>query len=401
MESVGLNKKGEKSVSSEKADTDPEDEAIDWEAKIREAEQSAFSGKRARAMASPDAMYMLVGSIGAILAGGVFPMWGILFGQTIGLLFRPVLPCSAGSIPNGEASCEAYWDSEADFMRHKSFQVAGYWVILCVVGCLFGNMVTYYGFGVASERLSKRLRDTAFMALMRQEPAFFDKRSVGSITSQLQDDAARIQAFSGEPVRSFIIAMASILTGVVLSLYYMWPFALLAIGCIPVMAMAVSVQHSRMMGTNELGANNIADELNSPGGIIVETLLNIRTVSALTLENRRFNDYERALAVDEGNYRKEAFMGGLTNGLSMFIQQWVNGLQFYFGGWLLYTFPQKYNLNDFLVAQFAILFGLFGLGAAFQDMSDRKEVEKSAGRIFYLLDRQSEIDPLSTEGKKL
>lgn len=326
---------------------------------------------------------------------------GILFAQTIDLLFRPILPCSDGAIPNGEPSCEAYWQSEADYMRHRSFIVASFWVILCVVGCLIGNMITFWGFGTASERLSKRIRDSGFLALMRQEPAYFDKRSVGSITSQLQDDAARIQAFSGEPVRSFIIAMASIITGVVLSLYYMWPFALLAIGCIPVMAAAVSVQHSRMMGTNEGPANNIADELNSPGGIIVETLLNIRTVSALTLENRRFNDYERALATDEANYRKEAFMGGLTNGLSMFIQQWINGLQMFFGGYLLFTFPDKYELKDFLIAQFSILFGLFGLGAAFQDMSDKKEVEKSAARIFYLLDRQSQIDPLGPGGKKL
>ena len=94
-------------------------------------------------------------------------------------------------------------------------------------------------------------------------------------------------------------------------------------------------------------------------------------------------------------------MGGLTNGLSMFIQQWINGLQMFFGGYLLFTFPDKYDLKDFLVAQFSILFGLFGLGAAFQDMSDRKEVEKSAARIFYLLDRKSQIDPLGTGGKKL
>jgi hypothetical protein len=31
-------------------------------------------------------------------------------------------------------------------------------------------------------------------------------------------------------------------------------------------------------------------------------------------------------------------------------------------------------------------------------MSDRKEVVKSAGRIFYLIDRKSEIDPLSESG---
>jgi hypothetical protein len=82
----------------------------------------------------------------------------------------------------------------------------------------------------------------------------------------------------------------------------------------------------------------------------------------------------------------------------MFIQQWINALQLWFGGWLLWKFPEKYEFRDFLISNFAVLFALFGLGAAFQDISDRKEVEKSAGRIFYLLDRVSEIDPLGTDG---
>jgi hypothetical protein len=73
----------------------------------------------------------------------------------------------------------------------------------------------------------------------------------------------------------------------------------------------------------------------------------------------------------------------------------------YWGGWLLFNYPNQYGFNDFLISNFAILFSLFGLGAAFQDISDRKETEKSASRIFYLLDRVSSIDPLSKEGKIL
>ena len=71
------------------------------------------------------------------------------------------------------------------------------------------------------------------------------------------------------------------------------------------------------------------------------------------------------------------------------------------GGWILFKYPGVFSFNDFLISNFALLFSLFGLGAAFQDLSDRKEAEKSAGRIFYLLDRQSEIDPLSEDGVKL
>lgn len=73
----------------------------------------------------------------------------------------------------------------------------------------------------------------------------------------------------------------------------------------------------------------------------------------------------------------------------------------WWGGWLLFNYPNQFEFNDFLISNFALLFSLFGLGAAFQDMSDRKETEKSASRIFYLLDRKSEIDPLSSDGKIL
>lgn len=177
----------------------------------------------------------------------------------------------------------------------------------------------------------------------------------------------------------------------------MWPFALLALGCVPLMGFATSIHMKQMLGEDE-GATTTEDGKNSPGGVIVETLLNMRTVAALTLEQQRYKDYENALLKADASHNMEAFMGGFTGGLSMFIQQWINALQLWFGGWLLYKFPEDYVFKDFLISNFAVLFALFGLGAAFQDISDRKEVEKSCGRIFYLLDRVSEIDPLSKDG---
>jgi ATP-binding cassette subfamily B (MDR/TAP) protein 1 len=230
-------------------------------------------------------------------------------------------------------------------MRQTSFELAGYWAIVAF-GCVFGNTLTFWGFGMASERLNKRVRDSSFSALVRQEVAFFDMRSVGSITSQLQDDAARIHTFSGEPIRTFLIAFSSIVTGVVVSFIFMWPFALVAIGCIPLMGFATSIEMKQMLGEDE-GDDNAADqdELNSPGGILVETLLNIRTVAALTLEDQRAKDFENAIEESQPNYVRAGFMAGAASGASMFIQQWVNALQLWFGGWLLFTFPELYTFN--------------------------------------------------------
>lgn len=321
----------------------------------------------------------------------------------IDLLFKLVPTCVDAEVPSAEIpfdTCQDFYDSVASDMRETSFYLGGYWIIVAA-GCVFGNMLTFWGFGLASERLNKRVRDSAFSSLIRQEVAFFDKRSVGVITSQLQDDAARIHTFSGEPIRTLVIALSSIITGVVVSFIFMWPFALLAIACIPLMGFATSVEMKQMLGEDE-GSDQVSqDEMNSPGGILVETLLNIRTVSALTLEEQRAKDFERSISSAQSRYIRDGFMSGLTGGLSMFIQQWINALQMWFGGYLIFHFPELYTFKDFLISNFAILFALFGLGAAFNGLSEKKVTEKSAGRIFYLLDRKSEIDPLSEEGIKI
>lgn len=390
-----------KAKMSEKSTTeDDEEEKPDFEAELEELEKKAFSKARALELSKPDRMYMFFGAVGAIIAGGVFPSWGILFAETIDLLFRRVDDCTPAFLTEyGWDSCKEYWDSVADDMRQTSFELAGYWFVVAC-GCIFGNMLTVWGFATASERLNKRVRDSAFSALIRQEVAYFDKRSVGSITSQLQDDAARIHSFSGEPIRSFLIAMSAVLTGVVVSFIFMWPFALLALGCIPLMGFATSVEMKTMLGEDESSPNGAQDQLNSSGGIVVETLLNVRTVAALTLEKARFKNYEDALHRETPNYVRDSFVAGSMGGLSMFIQQWVNALQMWWGGYILFNFS-GFTFNDFLISNFALLFSLFGLGAAFQGLTDKNAAVQSAGRIFYLMDRKSEIDPLSEEGKKL
>jgi len=385
--------------------TDETDDVPNFEAELELAEKSSFSIKRARDMASQDIFFMFMGSIGAVFAGGVFPAWGIMFAETIDLLFRVVPTCNEELLSQPAfdfPSCQALFDHVASDMQDTSYRLGGYWIVVAA-GCLLGNALTFWGFGMASERLNKRVRDSTFSSLVRQEVAFFDKRSVGAITSQLQDDAARIHTFTGEPIRTVIIALSSVITGTVVSFIFMWPFAILACACIPLMGYASSIEMQQMLGEDEGNhdADSAQDELNSPGGILVETLLNIRTVAALTLEEQRAKDFENAIIRSQPRYVYDGFKAGLTGGISMFIQQWINGLQMWFGGWLLFTYRDAFTFKDFLISNFSILFSLFGLGAAFNGLSDRKEMEKSAGRIFYLLDRVSEIDPLSTEGRTL
>lgn len=137
--------------------------------------------------------------------------------ETINLLFTRVVSCPGNSTAlEGFESCDEYWTDVADSMQQRSFEVGAMWAGL-LLDCLIGFTIMYVGFGRASERLSKRVRDDAFSSLVRQEIAFFDKSSVGKITSELQDDAARIHSFSGVPIRSALLAISSVVTGLVLA----------------------------------------------------------------------------------------------------------------------------------------------------------------------------------------
>jgi len=141
-----------------------------------------------------------------------------MFALLIDLLFTRVDPCT--STPY--LSCTDYRNGVANHMKAKSYELAGYWALI-VAGCFIGYALVFFGFGRASEGLNKRIRDMAFTALCRQEVEYFDKRTVGSITSQLQDDAAKIHAFSGQPIRIFLINLSSVIAGIIISFVYMWP----------------------------------------------------------------------------------------------------------------------------------------------------------------------------------
>mmetsp|Transcript_13435 Transcript_13435/g.25091 ORF Transcript_13435/g.25091 Transcript_13435/m.25091 type:complete len:891 (-) Transcript_13435:145-2817(-) len=380
----------EKPMQDEDTDHEDDDSVVG-------EELSKESANRARVLAKQDVLYFFVGSIGAVFAGLVFPAWGIVFAYMIELLYNPVFPCEEEIAPElGYESCDAYYNSEADSMQDLSFKITYGWLGL-IGSTIVGNVLLSYGFGTASERMNKRVREAAFLALVKQEPAFFDKRSVGSITTQLQDDAALIHSFSGEPIRTLVMNVSSVLVGLVISFVYMWPFALLTLGTLPFMGFGAIAEMKMYMGEDHDG--EVKEDENSPVSIVVETLLNIRTVASLTIEDRRSKEYSIALKSEELPPMK-CFTKGATTGIGIFIQYWGMALLFWWGGWLLFNYPDAFTYNDYLISMFALLFSLSGMATAAQGAVDRDKAKAAANRIFYLIDRESKIDPLSDEGKK-
>jgi ATP-binding cassette subfamily B (MDR/TAP) protein 1 len=306
------------------------------------------------------------------------------------------LPCEDGEdVPDGFVTCQEYFDSKANDMKDLSLTTI-YLLIALMFSSMIGSIIMFMAFGTATERINKRVRDTTFRALVRQEVAWYDVRSVGQITSQLSDDAAMIHSFSGEPIRTIVMSLASVGCGLVVSFYFMWEFAFVALGILPFMAFGEYVQNQQMLGSDEGDMDKTAVESNE-GAIVIETLVNIRIVASLSMEKERVETYAVALKRKNNRTVFQNMMSGTGQGLGSFFQMYGYGLMFYFGSWLLLN--RGYEIRDYLISLFGLMLSLTGLAAAMAGLTDAEKAKAAANRIFELIERESLIDPLSESGK--
>mmetsp|Transcript_2979 Transcript_2979/g.5580 ORF Transcript_2979/g.5580 Transcript_2979/m.5580 type:complete len:650 (-) Transcript_2979:2220-4169(-) len=353
---------------------------------------------KARLLAKDDVGLFAVGSVGAIMAGLMFPGWGIIFAYMIEYLYYPVLPCdeAAGYIPTGYSSCNDYHTSVADTMREISFKLTYGWLAI-IAAVIVGDILIYYGFGTASEKMNKRIRDSAFTSLLRQEISYFDSQTVGSLTSHLSDDAALIHSFSGQPIRQLVMSLSSVLVGIIVSFVYMWPFALVSLGTLPFMGFGAEMEMKMYMGEAE---EEVKGDEDGPGAIAVESLLNMRTVASLSLESIRLNDYTEALVKKNPQDLFTVFKKCSLVASGQFIQMWGTALMFWWGGYCLWKWDDVFTYRGFLISMFSLLFSVSGLGMAAQGATDRDKAKAAGDRIFALVERESAIDPLSDDGYK-
>lgn len=369
----------------------------------QDVEKSKVNAKKARLLAKGDMGYFAIGALGCLLAGLMFPGWGIAFAFLIELLYKPVLACDGNNPPlmfPEFDSCQAYRDATADDMRELSHKVT-YGLATLVVTSILGHTFTHYGFGTAVERMNKRVRDAAFKSLARQEVAYYDVRPIATLTSRISEDCTMAHAFSGEPIRQVVMNLSSIFVGIFISFFYMWPMALMTFAILPFLAFGGEMEMRMYMGEDEVEETVDKVDQKSASGIVIESLLNIRTVASLTLEERRRAEYAAAIRRENPTPVKTNVVKASMSGFGQLFQMWGIALLFWWGGYMIYNHPNLFTFRDMNISMWSMMYGISGMGVAMQGATDRKKAVAAINRIFALIERESKIDPLSEEGKKL
>jgi ATP-binding cassette subfamily B (MDR/TAP) protein 1 len=92
----------------------------------------------------------------------------------------------------------------------------------------------------------------------------------------------------------------------------------------PFMSLGKALEIQTFMGEEEKQTED--PKANSSAGIVVETLLNMRTVAALAIEEKRLNQFEDALTREDPHPVRTNVIKGSTGGVSQIVQMWGFGM---------------------------------------------------------------------------
>lgn len=90
-------------------------------------------------------------------------------------------------------------------------------------------------FSYCAERLTYRVRYQAFRHILRQDIAYFDKRSGGTLTFFLSPETSQLAGLSGITPMAILLMVATLLAASAIGLAVGWKVSLVCISTIPLL----------------------------------------------------------------------------------------------------------------------------------------------------------------------
>uniref|UniRef100_A0A8C4HCB9 Bile salt export pump n=1 Tax=Dicentrarchus labrax TaxID=13489 RepID=A0A8C4HCB9_DICLA len=321
----------------------------------------------------PEWPYMLFGSFGAAINGGVNPVYSLLFSQILATF------------------------SVTDPVAQRK-EIDGICLFFVMVGVVsfFTQMLQSYAFSKSGELLTRRLRRLGFHAMLGQEIGWFDdhRNSPGALTTRLATDASQVQGATGSQIGMIVNSLTNIGVAVLMSFYFSWKLTLLILCFLPFIALSGGFQAKMLTGF----AKEDKQAMETAGRISGEALNNIRTIAGLGKERSFVDMYDAQLDAPYQAALKKANVYGACYGFAQCVVFLTNSASYRFGGYLVRQEGLHFSLVFRVIS--AIVTSGTALGRASSYTPDYAKAKISAARFFQLLDRVPKISVYSDKGDK-
>ncbi|XP_068902276.1 multidrug resistance protein 2-like [Tenebrio molitor] len=312
----------------------------------------------------PEWFYILVGCIASVITGSALPVYGLVFGDIIGVLA----------------------DDNDSYVREQSNLFSLYFVIIGIVT----GVATFFQmhlFAIAGEKLTKRMRGNMFRALLSQEMAWFDRKDngVGALCAKLSGEAASVQGASGIRIGTVLNSLSTFIIANTIALYFEWKLALVLMSFSPIILLSVFFEQRFTQSDTQVNQKF----LENSAKIAVEAIGNIRTIASLGCEQVFYENYVTQLTPYVKNVKKQMHFRSVVMGVARSVMLFAYAVGIGYGANLMINSNLDYGVV-FKVSE-TVIVGSWSIGAAFSFSPNFQKGLIAAGRIFALLRRVPEV----------
>lgn len=297
----------------------------------------------------------ILGIVGALIAGGIFPIVGWITGKGVDALNSPTRQqISSGS---------ELWSL----------------VFLCIsIGALFIITLQSYFLESASEKMSRYLKARSLGALITQEIGFFDRAeaSSGALAASVSTYPSSVSAATGLVLSQVLISMANLLGSVILAFTLGWKVALVTLSPVVVLFFSGWLNIAML----ERYESTLLEPAAQGASFISENVDAMKEVSAMGRERETLRLFDEKTRSSTPKQTRYLILGGGGFSVSQAAVFGTSALIFYYGGKLrsedqlsitaLYAIFEAAIISIFAAGRIFAFTGDFGrAAAAFKTMS--------------------------------
>ncbi|XP_059113272.1 ATP-dependent translocase ABCB1 [Peromyscus eremicus] len=334
-----------------------------------------------------DKLYMLVGTLAAIIHGIALPLMMLVFGDMTDSFanvgnFLPNTTNETGYITNMTGNLE------------EEMTTYAYYYTGIGAGVLIVAYIQVSFWCMAAGRQIHKIRQKFFHAIMNQEIGWFDVHDVGELNTRLTDDVSKINEGIGDKIGMFFQSMATFFGGFIIGFTRGWKLTLVILAISPVLGLSAGVWAKILSSFTDKELQAYA----KAGAVAEEVLAAIRTVIAFGGQKKELERYNNNLEEAKRLGIKKAITSNISMGAAFLLIYASYALAFWYGTSLVIS--KEYSIGQVLTVFFSVLIGAFSIGQASPNIEAFANARGAAYEIFKIIDNKPSIDSFSTSGHK-
>ncbi|XP_026958596.1 ATP-dependent translocase ABCB1 [Sagmatias obliquidens] len=287
-----------------------------------------------------DKLYMVLGTVAAIIHGAGLPLTMLVFGDMTDSFANAgnLGNLTISQLTNGSFLDSTYFGEKLE----EEMTTYAYYYSGIGAGVLVAAYIQVSFWCLAAGRQVYKIRKQFFHAVMRQEVGWFDVHDTGELNTRLSDDVSKINEGIGDKIGIFFQSMATFFTGFTVGFTQGWKLTLVILAVSPVLGLSAAIWAKILSSFTDKELLAYA----KAGAVAEEVLAAIRTVIAFGGQKKELERYNKNLEEAKRIGIKKAITANISMGAAFLLIYASYALAFWYGTSLVLS--EDYSIGQVL-----------------------------------------------------